>query len=259
MSPYDLLKMAAVANFQRKFGCDVREAALAASALHPLDNAQRPANKRLEKDMRKLSRRFAKASRRASDAAELRELTYDVLATYAVMARACGDTYYQLLFEHAALEAQVETSGQRIDEERPRPDDRPVRFALSPEAAAVAKVHSIDFAELVETADQRWATVVAEMRLRRREAEADDLRFQVVDRVCGLEILAAAEVSDDKVARRRSVERSGGDSRSGDDCRGGLTPQQRNHPGASAARVDAASLALERRTDLNPKSQIHSR
>jgi hypothetical protein len=81
------MKVAALLSFQRRFGCSEHEAALAATALHPLDGSRRPIERRMEKDG-KVSRRFAKVSKRAEDKAELRELTYVVLAAYAHMARA---------------------------------------------------------------------------------------------------------------------------------------------------------------------------
>jgi hypothetical protein len=51
-------------------------------ALHPLEGSHRPVDRRLQKDLRQLSRRFAKASKRVNDGAGLNELTYVVLATY---------------------------------------------------------------------------------------------------------------------------------------------------------------------------------
>lgn len=79
-----------------------------------MDNAHRPVERRLERDLRKMSRRFGKASKKAYDRAELRELAYVVLSSYAHMARACGDPYCHPLFENAALEAQVEVDEPRL-------------------------------------------------------------------------------------------------------------------------------------------------
>jgi hypothetical protein len=107
MGHYDVARLAAYSSFQRRFGCDDVQAGLATLALHPVDSARRPVNRQLEKDLRKLSRRFARASKRARDSQELQELTYVVLSTYAYITRQCDDVYYNEIFERAALEAEV--------------------------------------------------------------------------------------------------------------------------------------------------------
>lgn len=109
----ETVRLTAFTRFQRRFDVGDSDARLATRALHPFDDDHRPVSGRLTKHVRQMSRRFARASKSAHDGAELRELTYVALSTYAFLAREATDPYYKPLFRDAALEAQVELSEER--------------------------------------------------------------------------------------------------------------------------------------------------
>lgn len=96
-------------------GVDNRGASVAAFALHPMDSDQQPVNRRLEKALRKRSRKLAKSIKKA-DAALVLGLATDALRDYKSLATQNGDPYYVLSYT-GQLDAAVDDAAWEADTE----------------------------------------------------------------------------------------------------------------------------------------------
>lgn len=102
-------RLAAFVGFKRKFGCDDDQAAHATVALHPLPDPS--TSKDFTKRARKLSRWFARASRKASSADELDALATLTIATYLGLATEYEDEgyveYYAKVLDNATPRSEA--------------------------------------------------------------------------------------------------------------------------------------------------------
>lgn len=109
-SASETARLAAFVGFQRKFGCDEDQAAHATIALHPLNDP--PTSRHFSKRARKLSRWFARASRKAASADELDALATLTIATYLGLAAEYEEDgyvdYYAKVLKSATQRSEAE-------------------------------------------------------------------------------------------------------------------------------------------------------